>query len=205
MPWVKLDDGMVEHLKVASLSDGAFRAHVEALSFCARNLTDGLVPEAVVKKQGWSKRSRELVAAGLWEVTPGGHAIHDYLEYNPSREQVEAEREAARRRMNRHRAPDVRPNKQRTNGEQTPLVQAKFNDPLPDPIRSDPDLDLQPPLTESRARRSAAPPDVAGNASPQTPERLVWAAHDRFHATMSEGAECSALTITASQPAPEKE
>lgn len=134
MPWLRIDDGMVEHLKVASLSDGAFRAHVEAMSFCARNLTDGHIPAAVAKKQGWSKRASELVRAGLWEKEEGGHSIHDYLDYNPSREQVEAEREAARRRMNRRRSPVVRPNNGRSSTEVHPLVREKFSDPDPDPL-----------------------------------------------------------------------
>jgi len=137
MPWLKIDDGMVEHLKVASLSDAAFRAHIEALSFAARNLTDGEIPAAVAKKQGWTRRSKELVRAGLWESADGGYTIHDYLEYNPSREQVEAEREAARDRMNRRRSPDVRPNNPRSSSVGSPevhlLVREKFNDPDPDP------------------------------------------------------------------------
>lgn len=36
----------------------------------------------------------QLVAAGLWEPMEGGWQIHDYLDYNPSRDQVLEEREA---------------------------------------------------------------------------------------------------------------
>lgn len=170
MPWLRIDDGMVEHLKVASLSDGAFRAHVEAMSFCARNLTDGHIPTAVAKKQGWSKRASELVRAGLWEKEEGGHSIHDYLDYNPSRAQVEAEREAARRRMNRRRSPDVRANNGRSSTEVHPGVREKFNDPDPDP---DPDVLSEHPDPERAPARDEAEPEGGGVP------RIDWDALDR--------------------------
>lgn len=165
MPWLRIDDGMVEHLKVASLSDAAFRVHVEALSFCARNLTDGHIPEAIAKNRGWSRKARELIRAGLWHAVEGGHEIHDYLEYNPSREQVEAERKAARERMNRLRSPDVRANKRRTPPERSPEVRGgvrqKFNDPDPDP-----DVPTEHSGARTRAMRSESgtgrPPGMPG-------------------------------------------
>ena len=33
-----------------------------------------------------------LVDSGLWEEVPGGYRVHDYLDYNPSRDKVLAER-----------------------------------------------------------------------------------------------------------------
>ncbi len=41
MPWLKIDDGFAEHRKIVGLNDRAFRLHVVALVYCARNLTDG--------------------------------------------------------------------------------------------------------------------------------------------------------------------
>jgi hypothetical protein len=35
-----------------------------------------------------------LVSAGLWDVVDGGYQVHDYDQYQPTREQVEAERKA---------------------------------------------------------------------------------------------------------------
>jgi hypothetical protein len=68
-----------------------------------------------------------LVAAGVWHDQETikdcercrpfwpvgkrfGYYVHDYLDYNPSREQVESEREKARERMSRARSGKVRPN-----------------------------------------------------------------------------------------------
>jgi len=88
--WLKLDDGFPQHPKVMGLSDRAFRAHVTALCYAARYLTDGWVPPGVVAP----KDARELVAAGLWHDTDNGWAINDFLAYNRDRASVQAERSA---------------------------------------------------------------------------------------------------------------
>lgn len=106
MSWLRIDDAFAEHAKVYALSDRAFRLHVAALCYCARNLTDGLIDErglrvisitAKVKKA--SIFVAELVAMGLWKVVPKGHQVRSYLEYNPSASDVkEARRKAAERK-----------------------------------------------------------------------------------------------------------
>jgi hypothetical protein len=94
MTWAKLDDRFPEHPKVASLTDGAFRLHVTALCYVARNLTDGEISPAVLRLlRGSPRRAAELVAAGVWDATESAWAIHDYLDYNPSREEVNGKRE----------------------------------------------------------------------------------------------------------------
>lgn len=86
MTWVKIDDRMPEHPKIAGLRDRAFRVHVEALCYCAGSLTDGFIPEAVAKARGWTRSAGELVEARLWEAAVGGWRIHDYLEHQRSKE-----------------------------------------------------------------------------------------------------------------------
>lgn len=104
MTWAKLDDSFPEHLKVIDLSDGAFRLYVEGLCYAARNLTDGALPKAAVRRlTGGDRRAAELVDAGLWDAVDGGWAIHDYLDFNPSADQVRGEREQARKRKARQR------------------------------------------------------------------------------------------------------
>ena len=44
MPWVRFDDLFPENRKVRRLPDPAYRLHVEAIFWCARNLTDGFIP-----------------------------------------------------------------------------------------------------------------------------------------------------------------
>ncbi len=74
MSWVKLDDRFTEHRKVASLSDGAFRSHLEAMCFVARSLTDGKIASRVAAKIG---HADELEAAGLWDRVRRGSDIHE--------------------------------------------------------------------------------------------------------------------------------
>ena len=100
MPWLRLDEGFSEHRKVLELSDAAFRLHVTALCFCARNLTDGFVSEVAAHRCHPKPKAliAELISAHLWTRTSGGYAIHDYLGYNPTRAQVESERQKAKER-----------------------------------------------------------------------------------------------------------
>ena len=102
MTWARFDDGFPGHRKVRRLTDGAYRLHTTAICHCAHDLTDGFVtPEDIEDMPSIRqspKRITELIFRELWSVCPGGWMIHDYLDYNPSREQVMAERESARER-----------------------------------------------------------------------------------------------------------
>lgn len=93
MTWARLDDSFPEHPKVAAISDKAFRLHVTGICYAARNLTDGQILKAVLPMlAGTRKLATELTEAGLWESTPAGWTIHDYLDYNPSRADLEERR-----------------------------------------------------------------------------------------------------------------
>jgi hypothetical protein len=92
MGWLRLDDAFGDHPKVIGLSDRAFRAHVMGLLYCARHLTDGIVPRAAAPK---AAAVRELERAGLWTATRGGGwLIHDFLDYNPSKAETLDKRSA---------------------------------------------------------------------------------------------------------------
>jgi hypothetical protein len=124
MTWLRLDDGFAEHPKVLVLSDKAFRLHVRAMCYCARHLTDGILPPAFCPR---SRSMSDLLAAGVWEEGESGYLIHDFLAYNPSKEQVETERAATADRVKRWR------NGQRnavTNGARNAVSNA-----APDPTR----------------------------------------------------------------------
>ncbi|MFJ8345093.1 hypothetical protein ACIQ9J_01695 [Streptomyces sp. NPDC094153] len=98
MPWVKLDDRFPSHRKVALLSDRAFRLHVSALCWASENLTEGRILDRelslVSRIRGAKAAAKELEEARLWDRIDGGWSIHDYLEYNPDRARVRADREA---------------------------------------------------------------------------------------------------------------
>jgi hypothetical protein len=116
--WVKLDDRFPTHPKMMGLTDRAFRAHVIGICYAAAHLTDGMVPPGIVPPRS----SRELVAAGVWLVCPEGFLIHDYLDYNPSREQVREERRRAAERTAKSR---------RSSGVTSPELRRESHDPTP--------------------------------------------------------------------------
>jgi hypothetical protein len=96
---------------------------VAALCYCNRNLTDGFVPWAAARTllsweyieggKAWrvgvtsgpvgddvdaDRITRILVAAGLWHEVEGGYQVHDYEDYQPTRQEVlelSAKRQAA--------------------------------------------------------------------------------------------------------------
>ena len=103
MSWVKLDDNFAGHRKVLAAGLEAAWLHIEGLCYCAQQETDGAILDAaLVKLTQFSKPKAErlavrLVEVGLWERNGTGYAIHDYLEYNPSKKELEARREIKRR------------------------------------------------------------------------------------------------------------
>lgn len=136
MPWVRFDDQFPIHRRIAGLSDGAFRLHVAAICWCARNLTDGYVASVDVEHVSRSRRPwrqvDELVGAGTWHVVDGGWLIHDYLEYQPSKAQVEQERKGRAERQARWRAKHT-DSRRVTNASRNAFVDA--TPPRPDPSR----------------------------------------------------------------------
>ncbi len=127
MSWAKLDDAFADHPKVVGLSDAAFRLHVTAILYAARYETDGEIPGGVLARMGASPEcAAELADAGLWDHATGGYAIHDYLKYNPSREQRDELRRRAADRQERWR-------NERTNAVTNPVTNRT---PVPDPLPS---------------------------------------------------------------------
>src|SRR5271165_5174026 len=95
MPWGRLDDSFDAHRKVRRAGLEATGLHARALSYSAGALTDGHIdPEWVQERAGsrGAKLAELLVTAGLWEPNGDGWAIHDYLDFNFSREEVESKR-----------------------------------------------------------------------------------------------------------------
>ncbi|EDY43927.1 hypothetical protein [Streptomyces sp. SPB074] len=107
--WVRLDDRFPSHRKVALLTDGAFRLHVSALCWSAEHLTDGRIGDRelplVARVRSLKATARRLEAAGLWLRQEDGWLIHDYLDFNPSREEIIEQRRknAARQEAYRRR------------------------------------------------------------------------------------------------------
>lgn len=131
MAWVRIDDGAMQHPKVLGLSDSAFRLWIKGLCYCQSYLTDGLIPrealrEMRAKRQDVESLSREFEGySPLWEAVKGvGFRVHDYLEYNDSREQARRRQDIARseRMRNRQRMSQWRASKVQNETPVTPSV-----------------------------------------------------------------------------------
>lgn len=99
--WVKLDDSFFSHPKIVNAGTEAVGLYVLALTYSAHHLTDGHVPEAWVRQAVGSKAhklSAALVEHRLWSRNGTGWVIHDFHDYNPTREQVATKRAADSRR-----------------------------------------------------------------------------------------------------------
>lgn len=104
MAWFKLDDHFGNHPKVNKAGNAATGLWVRCATYCAEYLTDGHIPPEVARSYGKPREINALLDAGLWiQNGDGGYVIPDYLEFNPSRAQVEADRDAARQRMGARR------------------------------------------------------------------------------------------------------
>lgn len=99
MSWFKIDDGFHCHPKVLEAGNEAIGLYVRCGSYCSQQLTEGRVPRVIALMYGDTNLIDTLVKVGLFKPVEDGWLIHDYDVYNPSREQVLAEREAAKQRQ----------------------------------------------------------------------------------------------------------
>lgn len=188
MAWVRIDENFAQHPKVLKAGPLGMAMHVAALCYCNRHLTDGFVPKQIacmlldltgIGMRMWSSETMggghdaewqmivdDLVEAGLWRPIEGGWMIHDYLVYQPSREQVQRLKEVrsevgrrggmAKREQTAGNLPSKEPSKTTSKRE------AKVNpDPDPDPVSIKERVEDAPP---------SASPSANGKHEPETRE-----------------------------------
>lgn len=101
MPWIKLDDHWMDHPKIIAAGRDARDVWLASLTYCAKHMTDGyfhpsLVPSflvtAGVNVANARTIAKVLLEVNLWEDSENRFYIHDYLDYNPTKEETEARR-----------------------------------------------------------------------------------------------------------------
>lgn len=124
--YIKVHDGLPDHPKLGKLDDDqAAWLYVACMCYCSVYRTNGRIPKAKahrLTKGASSARCEKLVKAGLLDDCDDEYAVHDYLEHQRSKEQIEAittKRQEAGKRGGRPKA----------NGNQNGL-QAVSNDEL---------------------------------------------------------------------------
>jgi len=131
--WVRFDDQFPIHRKVAPLDDATYRLASEAVFWCARNKTDGRIGAdelEAISKRGTKPRAARLVERGLWHMAgtwcasakcppsgPDGWVLHDYLDYQPTKIQVEADLAAKAERTRKWREAKARGHKRDGGGD----------------------------------------------------------------------------------------
>lgn len=179
MPWVRFDDAFPVHRKVDGLSDTAFRLHVSAIFWCARNLTDGAVPEedlelVTARVRAPARFATELVRRGLWHAighqcdstncpppVKEGWVIHDYLQYQPAKDRVERDRFAKAERQARWLA--------KRNGKPPT---GSSTDGSPEDVRGSPNSGASHDTSRDASQDDApSPPRPEGKRGGDLPER----------------------------------
>ena len=161
MSWIRLDDSWIEHPKIIRAGRDARDLWLASITWCARHLTDGVFPAEVLpvlvvwagideaNDQAKVKQiASKLLSTGLWILTTNNeYLVHDYLHYNPSKEEVEelrAARSEAGRRGGKQKASN-RVSKDLANAVAKPKQNAsksasKILPPTPTPLIDDHDL-----------------------------------------------------------------
>lgn len=118
MPWVRIDDHFDQNQKIAAAGPLGMALWTAGLAYCNRQLTDGFIPRAIARtlldfEVDYDGRRYQLSVTsgivgrdvdaefciglllenGLWDEVDGGYLVHDYADFQPTREQVIAERE----------------------------------------------------------------------------------------------------------------
>lgn len=131
MAWFKVDDRLAFHPKVMQAGNSAMGLWVRAGSYSAQFETDGRLTFAELSPLGARKRDIDrLVNVGLWEYVDGGVRFRDWADYQPTKAQKDAEREATNKRVKRWRERD---RNGVTNGD------GNGSETLPRPVPSRPD------------------------------------------------------------------
>lgn len=91
--WVRLDTAFPDNPKVLELVHAGHHrtvfVYVCGLAYSGAQGNEGWLPvSALVRIHGRKQDAARLVDSGLWEAHPGGWAIHDWLEYQPTNETI---------------------------------------------------------------------------------------------------------------------
>jgi len=103
--WFKVDDSLAFHPKVLTAGNAAMGLWVRAGSLASQILSDGLVSTDMARQIGTPAQVTRLLHAGLWIPDAAGYRFHEWSAggRNPTRQQVEARRDADAERIRKWR------------------------------------------------------------------------------------------------------
>lgn len=178
MSWLYLDDHFGEDPRLLRIgADGAWM-HTQAMSYCARLLTDGQISEPVARvfSPRWKSLAAKLEAEGLWQRIDGGWTLPSFLEWNKTRAQVE---EGRRERSEAGRKGGLARSKSEANASADASMFASESDqakpnPVPSPVpRTQSKKLASPSLREVLRERLAKAFERLGCSDDALMERLL--------------------------------
>jgi len=178
MPWVKISDDFPKNVKVISAGLEARALYVTALCHCNEKLTDGFVDPlflpALAMITGITDLEGcidKLLEVGLWEAIDGGYIVHDYHDYNPTKEQALKTREERAKAGQKGGIKSAASKTQAKPKQIASKTEAKVNPvPVPVPV-PDPQREESPP---SAAAKPPHPPPKT--PKPATPAQAMFSA-----------------------------
>ena len=111
MAWLRVDDRVRTHPKVVAAGPAAAWFWFCGVCYCREHLTDGFIPGGMVASLApgvvnGRTLAKKLVDVRLWHEEQGGYRVHDFLEWNPSRAEVMATRDADKSRKRKGFQPE---------------------------------------------------------------------------------------------------
>lgn len=100
MAWLRIDDRFRTHPKMHKAGLAGWLAFC-GICYCREHLTDGVIPREAVQTLAPGltspyKHAAKLVEIGLWHEHLDGFQVHDFLDWNPSRQDVMSLRDKER-------------------------------------------------------------------------------------------------------------
>lgn len=159
MPRFQMDDSLCNDPAVIRAGTAAFGLYARCGDYVAQQLLDGFVPSEVATQWGTPEWVSKLTAVGLWETVPGGWRMPRYLDDNPSREKVLADRAAKAERQR----------KWLENKDKASSGQRRTNRPSRDASQdASLTVPVDPPLPPSLTGRKGGAPPPAASARPDS-------------------------------------
>jgi hypothetical protein len=114
MGWFAVDDGFDNHPKIRKAGNAAAGLFCRLGAYSSRSATEGVIPGPVARDYGTGAQLRKLGDLGMLHTVghdckdcvqppPGDFVMHDYLDYNRSRREIENARKAGAERQRKRR------------------------------------------------------------------------------------------------------
>lgn len=173
MAWFKVDDKLHSAPKLLSIPRkyrlAALGLWTLAGSWSADQLTDGMIPDYMVEEWGGTKTLVDwLVKADLWQKIEDGTQFKNWDEYQPTKADIESEREKNREKLRKWRERNRGTDEGVTGLHEGPKP---VSNPAPDPTRPDPTNKEEAKASSTAAKRgSRIPADFT-----VAPAMVAWA------------------------------